>query len=184
MSKSTAGILGISSRRAVGINSGAGVQRAHPSVNATAAKPAAAAVSRRRLVRDLMTEKVYTLSPADDLAALYDLMDFRRVRHVPIVEDEELVGLVTSTDLARYALGKLEGLTLSAERDRLRRRHIRDILSSEPDTIEPDALLKDAAQILLENKVGCLLVVEGARLVGILTEADFVRDFLQSEGIR
>ena len=130
-----------------------------------------------------MTEKVYTLSPADDLATLYDLMDFRRVRHVPVLEDGELVGLVTSTELSRCALGKLDELTLSAGRDLLRRRRIRDIMSSEPDTIEPDALLNEAAEILLDNKVGCLPVVEGLKLVGILTESDFVRDFVRSEGV-
>ena len=137
-------------------------------------------VTRERLVRDLMTEKVFTLKGRDDLTALYDLMDSRRVRHVPIVEsDGELVGLVTDRDLSRSALGAVEELPLSVERDILRRRRIRDIMATEPDTIEPDATLKEAAEILLENKVGCLPVVEGLRLVGILTEADFVSDFLE-----
>ena len=137
-------------------------------------------VTRERLVRDLMTEKVFTLKGRDDLTALYDLMDSRRVRHVPIVEsDGELVGLVTDRDLSRTALGAVEELPLSVERDILRRRRIRDIMATEPDTIEPDATLKEAAEILLENKVGCLPVVEGLRLVGILTEADFVSDFLE-----
>jgi CBS domain-containing membrane protein len=137
-------------------------------------------VTRERLVRDLMTEKVFTLKPNDDLAALYDLMDSRHVRHVPIVDSEgELVGLVTDRDLSRTALGAVEELPLSVERDILRRRRIRDIMATEPDTIEPDATLREAAEILLENKVGCLPVVEGLHLVGIITEADFVSDFLE-----
>jgi CBS domain-containing membrane protein len=137
-------------------------------------------VTRERFVRDLMTEKVFTLKPKDDLAALYDLMDSRHVRHVPIVDsDGELVGLVTDRDLSRSALGAVEELPLSVERDILRRRRIRDIMATEPDSIEPDATLREAAEILLENKVGCLPVVEGLHLVGIITEADFVRDFLE-----
>jgi CBS domain-containing membrane protein len=133
---------------------------------------------RERFVRDLMTEKVHTLTPKDDLAALYDLMDSRHVRHVPIVDSEgEIVGLVTDRDLSKTALGAVEELPLSVERDILRRRRIRDIMATEPDVIEPDAKLQEAAAILLENKVGCLPVVEGLRLVGIITEADFVRDF-------
>lgn len=159
---------------------GSKMPRAVSNVRTPGPKPA----SRRRFVRDLMTETVYVLSPSDDLATLYDLMDFRRVRHVPIVQDGELVGLVTSTELSRCALGKLEGLTLSAERDMLRRSRVRDIMSVEPDTIDPDSPLDEAAGILLENKVGCVPVVEGLRLVGILTEADFVRDFVQSEDAR
>ena len=156
-----------------------------PAPNTPPRAPATAPVknvrlTRERLVRDLMTEKVFTLNGRDDLAALYDLMDSRRVRHVPIVDREgELVGLVTDRDLSRSALGSVEELPLSVERDILRRRRIRDIMATEPDTIEPDATLKEAAEILLENKVGCLPVVEGLNLVGILTEADFVRDFLE-----
>jgi CBS domain-containing membrane protein len=135
---------------------------------------------RERQVRDLMTEKVFTLRPGNNLATLYDLMDSKRVRHVPIVDsEEELVGLVTHLDLSRSALGRLDDLPLSAERDALSAKRIRDIMLTEPDTIEPDAPLKEAAETLLENKVGCLPVVEGLHLVGILTEADFVRDFLE-----
>ena len=150
---------------------------------AAAVKPASRPATRggRRLVRDLMTETVFTVSPADDLATLYDLMDSRHVRHVPVVEDEELVGLVTSTELSRSALGKVDELPLSEERAMLRRRHVRDIMLGEPDTIEPDSLLQDAAELLLESKIGCLPVVEGLRLVGIITEADFVSDFLKTE---
>jgi CBS domain-containing membrane protein len=135
--------------------------------------------ARPRYVRDLMTDNVFTLNPKDDLVQLYDLMDSHRVRHVPIVDkDGDVVGLVTLRDLFRGALGSLDELPLSVEREMLRRRRVRDIMQSEPDTIEAEATLVEAAQMLLENKVGCLLVVEGMRLVGILTEADFVRDFV------
>jgi CBS domain-containing protein len=147
-------------------------------------QPKAAVTARLRpagrLVRDLMTEKVFTLSPSDNLVALEDLMDARHVRHVPIVDREgDLVGLVTHRDLSRSFLGRLDDLPVSVERDLLRGRRIREIMTTEPETVEPDASLKEAASILFENKIGCLPVVEGLHLVGILTEADFVRDFLE-----
>jgi CBS domain-containing membrane protein len=136
--------------------------------------------SRERQVRDLMTEKVFALSPSDDLAALYDLMDAERIRHVPIVDrDGDLVGLVTERDLSRSALGSQTDLPLSVQQELLQRRRIREIMTMEVETAEPSQRLRDAAEILLENKIGCLPVVEGNHLVGILTEADFVRDFLQ-----
>ncbi len=157
----------------------AGPPRKAPAAPSPAAARKAPA-QRERLVRDLRTEKVFTLKGRDDLAALYDLMDSRHVRHVPVVDNEgELVGLVTDRDLSRSALGAVEELPLSVERDILRRRRVRDIMATEPDVIEPDATLKEAAELLLENKVGCLPVVEGLHLVGILTEADFVRDYLE-----
>lgn len=139
-------------------------------------------LSRERLVRDLMTSTVFTLRPKDNLATLYDLMDSKHVRHVPIVDSEgELVGLVTHRDLSRSALGPLDDLPLSVERDVLGTRKIRDIMATEPDSIEPDARLREAAEMLLENKIGCVPVCEGPHLVGILTEADFVRDFIERE---
>ncbi len=131
-------------------------------------------------VRDLMTDHVYTLRPHDDLAALYDLMDSRHIRHVPVVDREkDLVGLVTHRDLSRSALGAQEDVPLSVQREMLRRRKIREIMSTEVDTVEPDEDLKVAAEMLLENKIGCLPVVEGTHLVGILTEADFVQQYIR-----
>jgi CBS domain-containing membrane protein len=135
---------------------------------------------RTKEVRDLMTPKVFTLKPGDSLEALYELMDEKHVRHVPIVDREgDLVGLVTHRDLSRTVLGPQEGLPLSVQEDLLRRRRVREIMATEVDTIEPDEPLEEAAEMLLENKIGCLPVVEGEHLVGILTEADFVRYFLE-----
>ena len=145
-----------------------------PDARGRAARPAV------RLVRDLMTERVYALAPSDNLVALEDLMDSRHVRHVPVVDQEgDLVGLVTHRDLSRTVLGRLDDVPMSVERDLLRTRRVREIMTTEPDTVEPDLALKEAAAILLENKIGCLPVVEGMHLVGILTEADFVRDYLE-----
>ncbi len=158
----------------------AGSKAPAPAGKGSAGGTAPGKAARERLVRDLMTENVFTLRPKDNLATLYDLMDSRHVRHVPVVDPEgDIVGLVTHRDLSRSALGALDDLPLSAERDELRRRRVRDIMATEPDTIEPDASLREAAQMLLENKIGCVPVVEGLHLVGILTEADFVRDFLE-----
>ena len=136
-------------------------------------------------VRDLMTPNPYTLQPRDTLAALYDLMDTHRVRHVPIVDgDGELVGLLTHTDLAMAALGSLSDLPLSQERDLLQRRRVREVMVTDLETVEPDTSLAEAAATLFENKIGCLPVVEGSRLVGILTESDFVRRFVEEEAGR
>lgn len=154
-----------------------------PSAARSAARnPRGKAVGRPagRLVRDLMTDRVFTLGPGDSLVALEDLMDARRVRHVPIVDREgDLVGLVTDRDLARRVLGRLDEMPMSVERDLLRGRRVQEIMTTEPETVEPDTSLKEAAAILLENKIGCLPVVEGIHLVGILTEADFVRDHVE-----
>jgi CBS domain-containing membrane protein len=131
-------------------------------------------------VRDLMTDTVFSLRPNDDLESLLDLMDTRHVRHVPIVDrDGNLVGLVTHRDLSRSALGPQDELPLSVQKEILRRRRIREIMATEVETVEPEEDLRNAAEMLIENKIGCLPVVEGEHLVGILTESDFVKHFVE-----
>jgi CBS domain-containing membrane protein len=136
---------------------------------------------RRTRVRDLMTEPVFTLSPNDTLECAQELMDARRIRHVPVVdEDGDLVGLVTQRDLARTVLGRVDALPISARHSILSSRRVRDMMTREVATADPDTDAYEAAATIFENKFGCLPVVEGSRLVGILTEADFVRRFLES----
>lgn len=127
-------------------------------------------------VRDLMTQGPMTLGPEDDAAALYDLMDSQHVRHVPVVDEEGcLVGLVSHRDLFRCALGENSDLPLSTQRDILGTMTVGDIMTTSIETVEPDTNLDEAAQIMIDNKYGCLPVVDGTELVGILTESDFVR---------
>lgn len=131
---------------------------------------------RTLLVRDLMTEAPATLAPDDSVAELYDLMDSRHVRHVPVVDAAgELVGLVSHRDLFRCALSDKGDLPLSLQRELLRAIAISGIMTTSIETVEPDTEVADAAQVMLENKFGCLPVLDGTQLVGILTESDFVR---------
>ena len=98
------------------------------------------------------------------------------MRHVPIVNaDSEILGLVTHRDLLRAAPIEQDDTPGFVERAVLARQKILDIMTTDVETILPDADIREAAQIMFENKFGCLPVVEGRRLVGILTEADFVR---------
>ena len=127
-----------------------------------------------------MTDRVFTLRAKDDLEALYDLMDTHHVRHVPIVNNEgDLVGLVTQRDVARNALAAQDTLPLSMQQEILRRCKVRELMATEVETAEPGVDLETAAQMLLENKIGCLPVVEGEHVVGILTESDFVRRYVE-----
>jgi CBS domain-containing membrane protein len=138
----------------------------------------------RLRVRDLMTFEPAALMPYDDLATLYDLLDTRHVRHVPVVdEDGDLVGLVTHRDLLRCALAEENDLPLSLQRDMLVCRKVGEIMTPDPETVEAETEIGVAAQTMFENKYGCLPVVEGARLVGILTESDFVRYLAEAESV-
>ena len=134
-------------------------------------------------VSDLMIEDVKTVQPQTDLLTVYDLMDKHRFRHVPVLDDEgQLVGLVTHRDLVRGALAGLGETPMTSQRAHLALRDVRSVMVPDPETVEPELALLDAAEIMLENKFGCLLVANGLRLEGILTEADFVRYVAREQG--
>lgn len=129
-------------------------------------------------VRDFMTPNVVTVRPDDTIARAYELMLDNRFRHLVVVDAEgDLVGLLTHRDLLRYALIERTDLPLSLQRGVLRRIRVEEVMTSEVETAEPGQWLHEAALVMFDNKYGCLPVVEGARVVGILTEADFVRFF-------
>jgi CBS domain-containing membrane protein len=129
-------------------------------------------------VRDLMTPNVVTVRPDDSIATAYELMLDNRFRHLIVVDAEgDLVGLLTHRDLLRYSLIERAELPLSLQRSILRRIRVEEVMTSEVETTEPGQWLQEAALVMFENKYGCLPVVEGSRVVGILTEADFVRFF-------
>jgi predicted transcriptional regulator len=130
-------------------------------------------------VRDLMTEEVSALSTEDTALVAWDLMEEKHIRHVPVVEDGVVVGLLSERDLLRNALAGAVELPVSAQRDYLRGIRIEEIMTSVPYTVEPESELAEAGRMLLEFKISCLPVVEGETLVGIITESDFVRRLVE-----
>lgn len=127
-------------------------------------------------VADLMTPAPATVGPEANLAQVYELMNDRSIRHVPVVDsDGSLEGIISHRDLVRSALFAFDDLPFSEQRNVLRRTNAREVMTTGPETVEPDCGIIEAARILLENKFGCLPVVEGTDLVGILTEADFLK---------
>jgi CBS domain-containing membrane protein len=126
------------------------------------------------LVRDLMTRDPVTLDEGEDLDLADRLMRLARIRHLPVLEDGRLVGLVSERDLLRAQAEQLAGATEDERRKMSRWVKAGWIMTRELQQVEPDMPLLEAAQLMHENKYGCLPVVEGGKLVGILTEADFV----------
>jgi CBS domain-containing membrane protein len=132
-------------------------------------------MSKSQTVRNVMSKDVTTLDVNDKLAIADDVMKLGRIRHMPVLDaDQSIVGIVSQRDLFRGALARNLGYGEHAQQKLLGILYVKDVMTCEPATIDPDALLSDAAERLLDRKIGCLLVVEGEKLVGILTESDFV----------
>ena len=127
-------------------------------------------------VRDVMTADPTTLKSNDKLTLADDIMRLGRIRHLTVLDDhgQRLVGIVTQRDLFRDALAQALGYGKPAQRKILDSLAVKDVMATEVVTIRPDASLVYAARLLTERKIGCLPVVENGRLVGILTEGDFV----------
>lgn len=127
-------------------------------------------------VRDVMTAQVTTLKRNDKLTLVDDVMTLGRIRHLPVLDDdgEQLVGIVSQRDLFRGALAQALGYGQYARRKLLDTFSVKDVMGTDVITTSPDTLLVAAARVLIERKIGCLPVVENGRLVGIITEGDFV----------
>jgi CBS domain-containing protein len=130
-------------------------------------------------VRDLMSRDVKSLRRNDQLSVADGLMRMERIRHLAVLDDdgESLVGVLSQRDLFRSALARVLGWGGHAQEKLLAQLSVKEVMTNDPLTVAPDAPLAEAARLMLEHKVGCLPVVEKGRLVGILTESDFVRTF-------
>jgi CBS domain-containing protein len=136
-----------------------------------------AEVSRTEtLVRDLMTRDVHTVDPNDALLTADRIMTLGRIRHVLVVDDDKLlVGVLSQRDLFHNGLLRALGYGSYAAHKAMDGLLVKEVMTNAPLTIAPDTPLSRAAATMFKSKVGCLPVVDGNRLVGILTESDFVR---------
>jgi CBS domain-containing protein len=123
-------------------------------------------------VRDIMREKIVTISADDSLSTAEDIMRLGGVRHMPVVRGGKLVGVISQRDLLRISLSALND---SASQERRAFLHSLDVgraMSTPPVVIEPFAPVDKAARLLAEHKIGCLPVIEDDELVGLLTATD------------
>ena len=128
----------------------------------------------RMTVSDLMSTDVITLDYGDDLDVAEQAMRAGKCHHLPVVEDGHLVGMVAHSDLLRAQVSVFA--EISADEDRALKRSIRasEVMSRNVKTVGPNTLAREAATILETQNYGSLPVVADGRLVGILTERDFL----------
>jgi CBS domain-containing membrane protein len=130
-------------------------------------------------VRDLMSGDVRSIDRNDSLAVADEVMSRERIRHLVVLDDDgiEVVGVLSRRDMFRGALSRALGYGGRAQERLLDQLRVKDVMTNSPITIGPDEPIRAAAERLIADKIGCLPVVEGDRLVGILTEGDFVAAF-------
>lgn len=127
------------------------------------------------LVREIMTTRVATVSMDDRLNVIKEIFEQAHFRHLLVVEEEALVGVISDRDLLRALSPYLDtDAEMTRDIDTLNRR-AHQIMSRQPITIAPDRPLQEAARVMLERHVSCLPVLEDGTLVGILSWRDLLR---------
>jgi len=125
-------------------------------------------------VKSLMNEKLVTVSADERLDTVDDIMALGQVRHLPVVKGGDLVGIVSQRDLLRASLSSISNVGLGEKRAFLNSVKIREIMSPAVITITPGTTVQEAAEIMADEKIGCLPVVDNNRLVGMVTETDLL----------
>lgn len=127
------------------------------------------------VVRDLMSRNVTTVQRNEQLVVAEDVMRLGRIRHLPVLDQEgALVGLVSQRDLFHNGVVRALGFGAHAHERAISTLSIKEAMTTEVVTTTPETPLRQAAEVMMGRKIGCLPVLENGELVGILTESDFV----------
>lgn len=134
------------------------------------------------LVTDVMNVKLTTVTPQTTLPVAVRLVSERGIRHLPVLEGETLVGIVSDRDLKRAMASPATSLSAHELRYLLDTVAVGEIMTRAVITIAPGFPVEEAARIMIKEKISALPVTEGGRLVGIITETDVLDLFVRAMG--
>ncbi|MEP0073855.1 MAG: CBS domain-containing protein [Marinomonas sp.] len=127
-------------------------------------------------VADLMSKNLITLKENDSLAKAKELMHEKNIRNIPVINDqEECVGMLTQREYLRHAFHLVSQFGTQQISKKEQQTPIANAMNKDILTVSPDMKLSAAAEFFIENKYGCLPVIQENKLVGILTPVDFVK---------
>jgi len=128
------------------------------------------------LIREVMKLNPISIQPDTKLGDAYRILQEKHIRHLPVLEDEKLIGLITDRDL-QFATSKFAKKPIELSAD------IRNVMSSPVETTHPSEPIEVAIQRMREFKIGCLPVLDNFNLVGIVTVADLLEALLLLTGV-
>lgn len=135
------------------------------------------------IVKEVMSENPVTIGPAAKLRVVNKLMKANKIRHVPVMKNGKLIGIVTEKDI-RYAMipEKIPGKKVPQgwNLDHLK---VQDIMTKKAITISQETQVEEAARIIYSNKIGALPVMKNAKLVGIISVMDILGIFIEMMGM-
>jgi acetoin utilization protein AcuB len=136
-------------------------------------------------IADLMSTKLYTVSPDDSVEGAVRLLQQRGVRHLLVLEGRDLVGIISDRDIKRaldpQKSHKKKLLNLGGLFFLLEPILVREIMTRDPVTVAPSASAQEAASLMVSKRFGALPVVKAGKLIGIVTETDLLRHFAKGK---
>ncbi len=130
-----------------------------------------------------MKRKVITINPDDPIRLAMELMYKNRIRQLPVVEGRKVVGIITDRDLREASASSATSLSVWELNYLLEQVKVKDVMTHDVITVNPETSVEEAARIINDNKIGGLPVVEKDVLVGIITESDLLDLFIAFMGI-
>jgi acetoin utilization protein AcuB len=137
------------------------------------------------LVKERMTLHPLTMEPTASITEVHRYMRENNIRHLPIVDKRNrLVGLVTRETLLQAMPSSVTTLSIWEMNYALNKLKVRDVMVKDVITVEEDMSIEKAARVMAENKIGCLPVMRGEALVGIITDVDMLSTLMELMGAR
>jgi acetoin utilization protein AcuB len=124
------------------------------------------------LVGRIMSKQIVTTSPDKRVGQALKLMQKHQIRHLPVMEQDRMVGWITSRDLREVLLASM-----------LEEIRVGDVMVQAPLSITPDTEVEEAARLIHEHKIGGMPVMEGNKLVGVITMQDLISAFIAMLGL-
>lgn len=125
-------------------------------------------------ISNLMTSKLVTLSPGDDLWMAKELFDKHKIHHIPVVRYKDIVGILSKTDIDLFYHGYSKGKEAELEKDHLQETRVDEIMTTNLAKLEPSDPIRTALTVFKLNRFHALPVVLNDDLVGIVTTHDII----------
>lgn len=135
-------------------------------------------------VADWMTKKVFTISPGDGVSEAVRLMKEKKIKHLPVVREGRLKGIISDRDIKEFSPSKATSLDIYEIHYLLANTAVKEIMKSKVITARPDTPVEEAAKTMYDFSIGCLPVVENEKLAGIISDADIFRALVDITGVR
>ncbi len=130
-----------------------------------------------------MTRQVVTIEREASLRRARRIMENRQIRHLPVVDKDRLIGLVTDRDIRAAAPSSAANIAPEVREEFLDHLKIGHVMTKKVLSTTPEMSIEEAALLMRRHKISCLPVLEGERLVGIITETDIFKVFLEVLGV-